>query len=84
LSPGIGSFGLNYNQKNSMVSIIHFLMQYFSVLTSGSHVPGIIKLALLLWDTWVSQVMFVSTIFQHGTFDPPFSFLFPLHKFSGI
>ena len=52
-------------------------MQYFCVLTSGSHAPGIIKLALLLWDTWVSQGKFASAIFQHGTFDPRSAFFSP-------
>ena len=60
-----------------LLLIIHFIMQYFSVLTSESHVPGIIELALLLWDTWVSQGKFASAIFQHGTFDLPSVFFSP-------
>jgi hypothetical protein len=57
-----------------LLPTIHFIVQYFRVLTSESHVPGIIKLALLLRDTWVSQGKFASAVLQHGTFDAPFSF----------
>jgi hypothetical protein len=64
-----------------LLSIIHFTVQYFSVLTSESHVPGFIKLALLLWDTWVSQGKFASAIFQHGTFDPPSAFCSPFSSY---
>ena len=54
-----------------------FLCAVFRVLTPESHVPGIIKLALLLWNTWLSQGKLASALFQHGTFGPPISFLFP-------
>lgn len=47
------------------------------VLTYKSHVPGVIKLALLLWDTWISQGKLASALFQHGTFGPPQQLCFP-------
>jgi hypothetical protein len=50
-----------------VLSIIHFIVQCFRVLTSESGVPGIVKLALLLWDAWDSQGKFASAVFQHGT-----------------
>jgi pimeloyl-ACP methyl ester carboxylesterase len=54
-----------------------FLCAVFRVLTPESHVPGIIKLALLLWDTWLSQGKLASALFQHGTFGPPPAFISP-------
>ena len=55
-----------------------FLCAVFRVLTPESHVPGIIKLALLLWNTWLSQGKLASALFQHGTFGPPSAFFSPV------
>jgi hypothetical protein len=64
--------------SDALCPSVNYSFHYaFSVLTSESHVPGIIKLALLLWDTWISQGKFALVIFQHGTFDPPSAFLSP-------